>query len=86
MYYPVSLNVAEEPCFTYQQLRGLLEGPTGDQAMRYAFRRYAQGQTARYPFRGQEVVLEGPEAVSYFAISDFLDLCFAQPIPDVDID
>ena len=77
--------MAEDPCFTYQQLRGLLEGPTGDQAMKHAFWRYAQGHTARYSFRGQGVVLGGPEAVSYFAIGDFLDLCFAQPISGVDI-
>ena len=77
--------MAEDACLTYQQLRGLLEGPSGDQAMRYAFWRYAQGHTARYAFRGEGAVLDGPEAISYFAISDFLDLCFAQPIPDVDI-
>ena len=78
--------MAEVPSFTYQQLHGLLEGPTGDQAMTYAFWRYAQGHTARYAFRGEGVVLDGAEAVCYFAISDFLDLCFAQPIPDVEVD
>ena len=54
--------------------------------MKYAFWRYAQGHIALYPFRSQRKVLRGPEAVCYFAISDFLDLCFAQPLPKMNGD
>ena len=75
--------MGDELSLTYAEMRRLLEGPTGDQAMRYAFWRYAQGHIARYLFRGKQTVLRGPEAVCYFAISDFLDLCFAGHVPDI---
>ena len=65
---------------SYHELKEFLDSEIGEQVVvQLAERRYKTGITSQATNLERGIILQGmPSAVAYFAISDFLDLCFGR--------